>query len=781
MTHLLTTCLRNVQISKSRPLRPLQVYSTTNFICLLRVVGESDAFFRVFVFDPYAQLLRFATLEPVTLTVPPPFYDNAANWTPGSLQTISWEAPSLYSSVSIALLDSNNQTISDFGTYDASQGNTGQKEISLQGHPSGLYHLKFTALKADGECEIDSEPIQISSTNNAPSTDDLDDIFNKIDANQNTNNSPTTTPPSNQELDDIFNDLNNHGNDDWHVDEDDIEDNGVPSTGDNSGWHSDDVDFSGWHSNEDDVEDNGVPSTGDVSGWHSNEDDVEDNGVPSTGDNSGWHSDDVDFSGWHSNEDDVEDNGVPSTGDVSGWHSNEDDVEENDFSGWHSNEDDVEDPSGWHSDDANAEDNGTPAFGHSDAITDLVNDIENNDISGWHTNEDDIEDTNGSGEPQTFDELIESLDQPYEQYLDNNNATENQPLTTHKNDADVSGDDVTTDNGDSDLSAQLDDIFSKLAGNQQPTTTDDVHTDLHWNSEDNTYFTDEYNGEPSVDDTNDHSDAGWHEDEADIETPTTDVHGDDDPNYKWVGDGTANDEHNDEVPNTWFIPNSEDHSDEVPSTDAPSKWFTDVHNDEVVPPIVDDVPGVHANEVEAPADESSKWFTDVHNDEVVPPVTGEVPGVHADEVEAPADDNSKWFTDVHNDEVVPPVTGEVPGVHADEVEIPGVHANDDNSKWFTDVHNDEVVPPVVDDVPGVHADEIDFNNWVTDEAEVPGVHANDDNSKWFTDVHNDEVVPPVTGEVPGVHADDAKWFTDVHVDDEVPQAHGNDAERWFSN
>ncbi|KAI8578651.1 hypothetical protein K450DRAFT_245903 [Umbelopsis ramanniana AG] len=459
----------------------------------------------------------------------------AVDWTPGSLQTISWEAPSSYSSVSIALLDSNNQTISDFGTYDASQGNTGQKEISLQGHPSGLYHLKFTALKADGECEIDSNPIQISASNSAPSTNDLDDIFSKLDGNQNTNDSPTT-PPSNQELDDIFNDLYNHGNDEgWHVDEDDIEDNDVPST---------------------------------VSGWHSNEDDVEE----------------IDFSGWHSNEDDVEENETPAFGHSDAITDLVNDVENSDLTGWHSNEDDVEEnePSGWHSDDA--EENGTPTFGHSDAISDLVNDIENNDVSGWHTNEDDVENDTNSGEPQTFEELIESLDQPYEQYLDNNSATENQPLTTHKNDADVGGDDWTTEDddnsGDSDISSQLDEIFSKLAGNEQPTTADDVHTDLHWNSEDDTYFTDEYNGVPSVEDTSDHSDAGWHED--DVETPTTDIHSDDDAHSKWVGDGTANADHNDETPSTWF---TEDHSDEVPSTgenDAtPNKWFTDVHNDEV--------------------------------------------------------------------------------------------------------------------------------------------------------------------------------------------------------
>jgi hypothetical protein len=235
-------------------------------------------------------------------------------------------------------------SLAKIGNLDASQGNTGQKEISLQGHPSGLYHFKFTALKADGSCEIDSEPINISSdstSNSAPSSSDLDDIFSKLNGNQNTPDSPTT-PPSNQDLDDIFNDLYNHGNDEgWHVDEDDIEDNGVPSIG-----HSD--------------------AMGDLVNEIENSD----------------------LSGWHSNEDDIEEN------DVSGWHSNEDDVEDIDFSGWHS-------------DDANAEENGTPTFGHSDAITDLVDDIENNDLSGWHTNEDDVDNGNTSGEPQTFEELIE--------------------------------------------------------------------------------------------------------------------------------------------------------------------------------------------------------------------------------------------------------------------------------------------------------------------------------------------------------------------------------------
>lgn len=362
--------------------------------------------------------------------------------------------------------------------------------------------------------------------------------------------------------------------------------------------------------------------------------------------------------------------------------------------------------------------------------------------------------------------------------MDKNNASENQPLTTHKNDAD-GGDAWTTEddtNGDeSDISSQLDEIFSKLAGtgsgsSEQPTTGDDVHSDVHWNSEDGTPFTDEYSGMPSVDDTTGHDDAGWHEDEAEVDSPTTDSHSDDDPQYKWEGDGTANANHVDETPNTWF---TEDHSDEALPTaenDAtPNKWFTDVHNDEVVPPIVDDVPGVHADEVEVPGvhanDDNSKWFTDVHNDEIVPPVTDDVTGFHADEVEVPGvhadDDNSKWFTDVHNDEVVPPIAHAddtntwFTDVHNDEVEIPGTGDVEAN-KWFTDVHNDEVVPPVA------HADDAEA-------------------SKWFTDVHNDEIVPPVPQEVPGVHADDAKWFTDVHVDDEVPQAHGNDAERWFSN
>lgn len=263
-------------------------------------------------------------------------------------------------------------SLAKIGNLDASQGNTGQKEISLQGHPSGLYHLKFTALKADGECEIDSDPIRISSgsdsSNNAtPSTTDLDDIFSKFDSNT---SGSSTTAPTNEELDDIFNDLNNHDNDEgWHVDEDEIE---VPSVD-----HSDAItdlvndiengDLSGWHSNEDDVEEN------DISGWHVDEDDIE---VPSV-DHSDAITDLVN---------DIE------NGDLSGWHSNEDDIEEIDFSGWHS-------------DDANK--NGTPTFGHSDAITDLVNDIENDDLSGWHTNEADVDDDNNSDDPQTFDELIE--------------------------------------------------------------------------------------------------------------------------------------------------------------------------------------------------------------------------------------------------------------------------------------------------------------------------------------------------------------------------------------
>jgi hypothetical protein len=39
------------------------------------------------------------------------------SWTDGSMHTLAWQATSSYSSVAIALVDAQNQTVSDFGSY----------------------------------------------------------------------------------------------------------------------------------------------------------------------------------------------------------------------------------------------------------------------------------------------------------------------------------------------------------------------------------------------------------------------------------------------------------------------------------------------------------------------------------------------------------------------------------------------------------------------------------------------------------------------------------------
>jgi hypothetical protein len=245
--------------------------------------------------------------------------------------------------------------LAKIGNLDASQGVTGEKEVSLQGHPSGLYHFKFTVKKSDGECEIPSEAVLINSdshSNDAPSDKNLDDIFNDLDSNKNATGSPNV-PPSDQELDDIFNSLYNHGNDE--------------------GWH------------EDDVESNGTPAISHGDAITQLVDDIENN----------------DLSGWHSNEDDVEGNGSPTFGHSDSINQLVDDIENNDLSGWHSNEDDVEG-------------NGTPNFSHSKATNELADNIENKDVPGWHSNDNDIEGGDNNGQPQTFDDLIKvSCTDPY--------------------------------------------------------------------------------------------------------------------------------------------------------------------------------------------------------------------------------------------------------------------------------------------------------------------------------------------------------------------------------
>jgi hypothetical protein len=59
------------------------------------------------------------------LATPPNVYPNAdfnliytgLSWTDGSMHTLAWQATSSYSSVAIALVDAQNQTVSDFGSY----------------------------------------------------------------------------------------------------------------------------------------------------------------------------------------------------------------------------------------------------------------------------------------------------------------------------------------------------------------------------------------------------------------------------------------------------------------------------------------------------------------------------------------------------------------------------------------------------------------------------------------------------------------------------------------
>jgi hypothetical protein len=202
---------------------------------------------------------------------------------------------------------------------DASQGVTGEKSVSLQGHPNGLYHFEFTVKAAsEAECKLSSESIQITG----------DDHTN---ADQ-TSNDSSSTPPSDADLDKIFADLSSHPNDGWSSTEHEDDVNGSvssPSDEDldkifddlsdhpNDGWssteHEDDVNGSVSSPSDEDLDkifDDLSDHPND--GWTSHDDDVDE--VPSL-----WHSDEVtdfvtsteahDADQWISHDDDVEANG----------------------------------------------------------------------------------------------------------------------------------------------------------------------------------------------------------------------------------------------------------------------------------------------------------------------------------------------------------------------------------------------------------------------------------------------------------------------------------------
>ena len=166
---------------------------------------------------------------------------------------------------------------------DASQGVTGEKSVSLQGHPNGLYHFEFTVKAAsEAECKLSSESIQITgddhtnadqtsndSSSTPPSDADLDKIFADLSSHPNDGWSSTeheddvngsVSSPSDEDLDKIFDDLSDHPNDGWTSHDDDVDE--VPSL-----WHSDEVtdfvtsteahDADQWISHDDDVEANG--------------------------------------------------------------------------------------------------------------------------------------------------------------------------------------------------------------------------------------------------------------------------------------------------------------------------------------------------------------------------------------------------------------------------------------------------------------------------------------------------------------------------------------------
>ncbi|KAJ2957072.1 hypothetical protein NQZ79_g7175 [Umbelopsis isabellina] len=498
------------------------------------------------------------------------------SWTDGSNHVLAWQATSDATSVDISLVDDQNETVSQLGSYDASTGATGEKPISLQGHPTGFYHFEFTVKSASSQCKLSSEKIQINGSSDSTSH--------------------SNAPPSDQDLDQIFDSLSDgHANQEWTSE---AHDDASPAStaGVTPSWtsHEDDVQENAWQ--EDDVSDL-VDALGNLL---TPMDDVNDL---------------VDALGNHPNAD--------------GWTSHEDDVQEN----------------AWHEDDVN----------------DLVDALGNHPNSEWTSHDDDVETKTDSTEPKNFDELIGSLDQPYDQYLENNNATEGQNLNVHKNDADdteSSGANPTATTN-SDLDSTLDDIFAKLAGSGSTgSTSHDNATpadDHHWHSDDSTFFTDELHEAQPATDASHSNDAEWQEEEDDTApaTHSSDKHWHSDDNTFFtdeVGDG-ATTQTNDDASHSnaaeWHEDDATvaDTGAAAPETSAPAStagkfWHTDEANY-----FTDELQGdqTHTSSSSAPHENAAEWHEDVaegwNGDGVA----------HVDE--APADDSpDRWFTDVHNEE-----------------------------------------------------------------------------------------------------------------------------------
>ncbi|CAM0138615.1 unnamed protein product [Umbelopsis sp. WA50703] len=707
------------------------------------------------------------------------------SWTDGSNHVLAWQATPDATSVDISLVDDKNETVSQLGSYDASKGVTGEKPISLQGHPTGFYHFEFTVKSASSQCKLSSEQVQINGASQSTSA-----------------TSHSDAPPSDEELDSIFDSLSNdHANQEWTSEAHD--DNGPASTaGVTPTWTShDDVQDNTWH--EDDVND-----LVDALGNHPNDGATQENA---------WHEDDVQDDTWH--EDDVND-----LVDALGNHPNDGATQEN---AWH--EDDVQDDT-WHEDD----------------VSDLVDALGNHPNNGWTSHADDVQTNTDSTEPKTFDDLIGSLDQPYDKYLENNNATEGQNLNVHKNAADdeSSGASPTTTTN-SDLDATLDDIFAKLAGSGSTDSTshDNVAAvdDHHWHSNDGTYFTDEVHEVESTTDNSHSNDAEWQEDDATVPaTNSNDKHWNSDDNSyftdelhqddsttdrahsnaaEWQEDDAtvpatnSNDKHWNSDDNSYFTDEvhqddsttdrahsnaAEWHEDDAtaPATSTPAAtagkfWHTDEANY-----FTDELQGdqTHASSSSAPHTNAAEWHEDVaeswNGDGV-----NHVNEAHAD------DSADRWFTDVHNEEN-----------HANEAveeNLSNEHA-DDAAKWFTDVHNEENhtnedLEGLVEDLSNAHANDAPATDrWFTDvhneethaneavEENLSNEHA-DDAAKWFTDVHNEEnhANEAVEENLSNEHADDAaKWSTDVHneenhaneaVEENLSNEHADDASKWFTD
>ncbi|ORZ06610.1 hypothetical protein BCR42DRAFT_496190 [Absidia repens] len=801
--------------------------------------------------------------------------DSGLTFEEKSKHVVAWQAPSALDNVVLSLVkEGDASTPISVGNYDAKSGATKELPLDLQGQQPGTYHYHIQATGSAGDCSVDSVAFTVSqqqqqqqqqSDTHQPSTSTQDDQHSNNDETfdnliQSIKGQTFSNEHIDSQLDELVNDLkqtqNSHSNDQTFDDlVSNISKTNTASDPDHSldGLVNDLKQTEAQHSN-DKVLDELINDWKQSKSQHSN-DDVLDGLVNDLKSTQDRHSNDQDFDNLISNlSSNNGDSNVDSltkdiksatkTSDAQPGHQDialnvdldllsqkpTDDIAKTAKENDHQNDsNDSKSSPDWDSmiDDLNSlsshQDQQEPkSQGLDQVIDDLAKSIKDEQSKKKEkapaTNEDKdkhLDDASETATFQSFKAFIDSLDQEYTKYLQNNKNSETKQVS-HKNDAKpdltappteashanewFTNSDLRTKskiakrgesnyftNDDRRSSHANDASISRPPATSRPVwatnggffTNDDqrtnvnsgVHNDAEW-AEDSApveqtasrpiwstnggFFTNDdqrTNVNSGV-----HNDAEWAEDSAPVEQTASR------PIWSTNGGFFTNDDQRTNV-NSGVHNDAEWAEDSAPveQTSEDGVW----HSDEVA-----DIPewNVDSNDTPLAEHQNGPWETFEHGDE---------PSYVASDAPVHHPNDNEW--NVHNDS---PLMDHTNFVHWDSEAIDAsVESADDDNDHLNAAPEGEWV----DD----HFNDVEDLEWAQDSIEDLEDDVTHGNGEWQTDEHaNDDDLPDDSSRW-NLHEDATEWSSNAFDENDVasiPGNHANDATtsedvapEWFSS